>query len=267
MWHTNPGSALLLVVATLPAPLHAIAHPRDSLTAQAGDPTASLLQAQVTYLYSDMVRRSSDDAQQLLLEPVIPLPPSDFVPVSQIIRPTVPFLDAPDGKSGLGDISLEHVFIPANHAWGALGFGYTVTVPSADHRELGAGKYQLGPAAMVIYYGIENWQLGATFTQSWSIDGVGNGEREDVSDATVQPIINYLWGDWYIGIGDFTWSYDWKDNQGWTIPLGLQVGRITRVGRQKFNLSAELMWVPIHNGPGPSPESGIKLGMVWLLPE
>lgn len=267
MAHTKFGSTFLLGSATFLAALHAIAHPRDSLTAQAGDPTAPLLQAQVTYLYSDTLRDSSNDAQQLLLEPVIPIPPSRVVPVTQIVRPSVPFLDAPDGKSGLGDISLEHVFLPANHSWGAFGVGYTATVPTADHRDLGAGKYQLGPAAMIIYYGIENWQIGATITQSWSIDGVGNAAREDVSDATVQPIVNYLWGDWYIGIGDFTWSYDWKDNQGWTIPLGFQVGRITQVGHQKFNLSAELMWVPIHNGPGSTPKSGIKVGMVWLLPE
>ena len=256
-----------MVGATILAASHVVAHPRESLTAQAGDPTAPLLQAQVTYLYSDTVRHSGDDARQLLLEPVIPVPPSEVVPINQIIRLSVPFLDVPDGKSGLGDISLEEVFIPADHHWGTYGLGYTATFPTAQHRDLGAGKYQFGPAVMIIYYGIENWQIGATLTQSWSIDGVGNGDREQVSDATVQPIVNYLWGDWYIGMGDFTWSYDWKGNQGWTIPLGLQVGRITQIGHHKFNLSAELMWVPIHNGPGPTPEHGFKVGMVWLLPE
>jgi hypothetical protein len=117
----------------------------------------------------------------------------------------------------------------------------------------------------VIYYGIRNWQIGATLAQSWSY--AGNGNRDDVSEFTIQPIVNYLAGNWYIGIGDFTWSYDFKGSEGWTIPLGFQVGRITRIGGHTFNLSAELLWVPVYDGSDPSPERGFKLGFVWLLPE
>jgi hypothetical protein len=69
------------------------------------------------------------------------------------------------------------------------------------------------------------------------------------------------------GLGDFTWSYDFKEDEGWTIPLGFQVGRITQIGRYKYNLSMELLWVPKQDGSGPSPERGVKLGFVWLLPE
>ena len=240
-------------------------HSKLSLTAQASDPTAPLVQAQVTYLYSDVIRDSSKDARQLLLEPVIPIPPTKLIPVIQIIRPTVPWLQAPEGKSGLGDIDVQHVFVPESHPWGTLGFGYNATFPTADHRVLGAGKYQAGPAATLIYYRIKNWQIGGTITQSWSF--AGNGDRDDVSQFTFQPIMNYLLGPWYIGIGDFTWEYDFKDSEGWNIPLGFQAGRITNIGKHKFNLSAELLWVPKHSGGGPSPERGVKLGFVWLLPE
>jgi hypothetical protein len=239
--------------------------PARSLTAQASDPTAPLVQMQITYLYSDVIRDSGDSAQQFLLEPVIPIPANKWVPIEQIVRPTVPFLDAPDGKSGLGDIDILHIVIPEPHDWGALGFGYQATLPTADHRDLGAGKYQLGPAATVIYYGVKNWQMGGTITQTWSF--AGNDDRDDVSNFTVQPILNYLLGPWYVGIGDFTWDYDWKGHEGWNIPLGFQVGRITKIGKYKYNLSAEVFWVAKHSGDGPSPERGIKLGFVWLLPE
>ena len=73
--------------------------------------------------------------------------------MTQIVRPTVPFLDAPDGKSGLGDIDIQHVFVPETHDWSTLGFGYNLSFPTADHQDLGAGKYQAGPAATMIYYG------------------------------------------------------------------------------------------------------------------
>jgi hypothetical protein len=246
------------------APKHA-AHPRESLTAQASDPTAPLVQAQLTYLYSDVVRNSSGSARQFLIEPVIPIPPNSLVPMTQIIRPTVPFVQFPGGKSGLADIDIQHVFVPEGHDWGTLGFGYTATLPTADHRDLGAGKYSAGPAVTLIYYGIKNWQMGGTMAQAWSFAGRGN--RDDVSELTVQPILNYLLGPWYVGIGDFTWEYDWKDSEGWNIPLGLQAGRITKIGKYNYNISAEVLWVPKHSGGSPSPERAIKFGFVLLLPE
>ena len=250
-----------------PAPAKPAAHPRESLTAQAGDPTAPLIQAQFLYFYSDVIRNSSDDAQQFSMQPLIPIPPTKLIPMTQIIRPNVPWLQEPDGKSGLGDINIEHIFVPEHHDWGTLGFGYTATLPSADHRDLGTGKYQAGPALTVVYYRLKNWQLGGTLTQSWSIAGAGNGDRDEVSQLTFQPIANYLMGRWYIGIGDFTWVYDWKGHQGWNIPLGFQVGRITKIGKYNYNLSAEVLWASKDDGGGPTPKRGIKLGFVWLLPE
>ena len=78
------------------------------------------------------------------MQPLIPIPPSELIPFVQIIRPNVPWQQAPGGKSGLGDINVEHIFVPEHHDWGTLGFGYTATVPTADHRHLGTGKYQAG---------------------------------------------------------------------------------------------------------------------------
>ena len=264
-----PESADDIELANQPVPAAPARQPAPpkakNLTAQAGDPTAPLVQAQVTYLYSDVIRNGSGSARQFLIEPVIPIPPNRLMPIGQILRPTVPRLQAPNGKSGLGDIDLEHVFVPERHKWGTLGFGYSLTFPTADHRELGTGKYQAGPAMTVVYYGIEDWQIGGTATQTWSV--AGKGDRDDVTQFTLQPILNCLLGRWYIGIGDFTWSYDWKNNQGWTIPLGFQIGRITDIGSQKFNLSVEALWVPIYNGDAPGPERGVKFGFVWLLPE
>lgn len=263
-----PAQAKTTPAATAPVPKKTAATQSKSgvsLTAQASDPTSPLVQAQITYLYSDVVHDSSDNARQLLIEPVIPIPPNKLISMAQIVRPTIPFLDAPDGKSGLGDIDIEHVFIPEGHSWGALGFGYSATLPTADHKDLGADKYQLGPASTIIYYGIDNWQMGGTATQVWSIAGKKNAD--DVSEFTFQPILNYIVGPWYVGIGDFTWSYNWKGDEGWTIPLGFQVGRITQIGKYKYNLSAELLWTAQHDGGGPYPERGVKFGFVLLLPE
>jgi hypothetical protein len=196
---------------------------------------------------------------------VIPIAPHILGPYAQIIRPGISYLELPGGESGLGDLGLQHVFVPRHHEWGTLGFGYTATLPTAEHSDLGQGKYQLGPAMTMIYYGIKNWQIGATVAQSWSV--AGNKDREDVSSLTIQPILNYLYRNWYVGIGDFIWNYDWEDDGGWTIPLGLQLGKIARIGKYNYNLSVELLWVPVQHGDGPTPERGIKFGFVWLPSE
>ena len=258
-------SCFILYVACVRADGAATEKSGSSLTADAGDPTAPLVQMQFTYFYSDNVRNSDDNARIFLIEPVIPVPAGTIGPLPQIVRPIVPFIDVPDGSSGLGDISWDHIFVPRHYDWGTLGYGYIATLPTATHPDSGSGKYLLGPAATGIYYGFRNWQLGALVSQSWSVAGDEN--RDDVSVTTIQPIINYLHEDWYVGIGDFTWTYNWKDVKGWTIPLGLQLGKIVRWGKYHYNLSVELMWAPVVAGDEPLPESGIKFGFVWLLPE
>ena len=82
-----------------------------------------------------------------------------------------------------------------------------------------------------------------------------------------QPIINYLAGHWYIGIGDFTWQFDWTDSGTATIPLGLQVGRITRVGGHRFNLWVEIEYSVVHPHAAVFLRWGMRFGLVLLLPE
>jgi hypothetical protein len=45
------------------------------------------------------------------------------------------------------------------------------------------------------------------------------------------------------------------------------MGLVAKIGRYNYNLSAELLWTPINHGPGPTPERGVKFGVVLLLPE
>jgi hypothetical protein len=92
-------------------------------------------------------------------------------------------------------------------------------------------------------------------------------DRDGVNALLIQPIINYLMGAWYFGIGDFTWQFDWTESGSATIPLGFQTGRITRIGEQTFNLSVELEYSVAHPEGTVFPRWGIRIGMVLLLPE
>jgi hypothetical protein len=80
-------------------------------------------------------------------------------------------------------------------------------------------------------------------------------------------VINYLIGPWYLGAGDFNFVFDWQNGGAATVPLAFQAGRITTIGGQDFNLSAELEWTALYPENSLTPRWGIRLGFVLLLPE
>ncbi len=79
-------------------------------------------------------------------------------------------------------------------------------------------------------------------------------------------MINYLWGDWYFGVGDFNATWDWDDSEA-TIPLAFQVGKIHKMGRHKVNISAEFEWTAIYPDDAVVPRWGIRPGFVLVLPQ
>ena len=240
-------------------------HPSQDLTAQSGDPTAPLLQIQVTNFYSPDNRNGEGYSNEFDFQPVIPVGKSTRIPVPQIIRLTVPVLTTPGPgrRTGLGDIEVVDVFIPKRRSWGIWGAGFIAVAPTAAHDDLGAGKWQLGPAATVVFSKIPNWQIGGLLQNPISI--AGDGDRESISELQFQPLINYLRGDWYFGAGDLDMTYDWKERE-WTIPLAFQAGRVTQIGKYKYNLSVELAWTAVRPDDAVISKWGIKLGAVLLLP-
>ncbi|MEZ5460740.1 hypothetical protein [Dokdonella sp.] len=238
----------------------------ESLTAQAGDPTAPLVQLQLTDFHAASVRNAGGSYNLLNFQPVLPIPKSDVIPVEQVVRLTVPVLSTPhpDHARGLGDISFFDLFVPSAREWGIWGGGFTMVLPTAADDQLGSGKYQLGPAFTVVYYRKKNWQIGAVVQNPVSV--AGDGDRPGVSQLQIQPIINYLRGDWYFGAGDFNIIWDWKRSEA-TVPLAFQVGRITKIGQQTFNFSAEVAWTAVSPDDAVIPRWGVRLGVVWMLPE
>jgi len=241
-------------------------HPATSLTAQAGDPTAPIVQFQITDFFSPSVRHGDGALNEFNLQPVIPIPASRRFPLEQILRVTIPYLTTPDpdGDSGLGDVSLVDLFVPEPHPQDVLGIGLTLTAPTAAHTSLGSGKWQLGPAMTWVYYGISGWQIGGILQNPISF--AGDKDRDDVNTLLFQPIVNYLRGDWYFGAGDFNVSYDWRAGE-LTLPLAFQVGKIQTIGRHHYNLSFEAEWTTVVPEDQVFPRWGIRLGIVMMIPE
>ena len=182
----------------------------------------------------------------LTLRPVFPL----------VTRPA---FDGPDAResyehvTGLGDIQLLTLAGPNDGQGLVWGAGATFKFPTASKDELGQGKYQAGPAAMLFHMG-KPWTIGV-LAQHWS-SFAGDGDRDSVSQTDIQYVLRRsIPGAMSIGMGP-TISIDWKadsDNR-LTLPIGLGITKTTRWGKTPFKLRAEVHYSVV------SPE---EFGSTW----
>jgi hypothetical protein len=147
------------------------AHPAKSLTAQASDPNAPIIQFSVTDFYSPDVYNLDNSYNLFQLQPVLPISKLKHFPFKQIVRITFSYTTAGSDFSGVNDLNLIHMVVPDLEKWGSWSVGYTFTFPTGETPNLGSGKWQIGPAASIVYYKISNGTVGGLFTNSFSIIG------------------------------------------------------------------------------------------------
>jgi hypothetical protein len=188
----------------------------------------------------------------LNFQPVLPLPLTrDW---NLINRPVFPiFADRPvlesdgfDEVDGLGDIGLVSLLSPAKTAGGFLwGVGPSFIFPTASKDELGQEKWQAGPAAVGLHMG-KKWIFGAFPQHWWSF--AGNDDRKSTSQTNIQYFIWRLFpGQWQVGTAPNI-RIDWKadDDNKLTLPVGLGVGKLFKIGGLPIKFILEGQYAAIH---------------------
>ncbi len=170
-----------------------------------------------------------------------------------------------DGVYGLGDTTLNSYFSPNISDDFTLGFGPAFVLPTDTlfgdtedrrSRELGSGKFSVGPAAMFVTQP-RPWTLGLAVKQIWSV--FGNDSRHGVSQMVLRPFVNYNMNDgWYL-VSDMDMIANWnKDtDERWTVPVGGGVGKLFTIGQNAINTKLEGYYNPVR--PGQSPEWSANL--------
>ena len=176
----------------------------------------------------------------LNVQPVIPISISeDWNLITRTIMPIInqPSLFPTFGGSvhsttgtGLGDINPTVFLSPAKPGELIWGIGPTVTLPTATDRDLGSGKWSMGPAGVALTMQ-GHWVFGALLNNQWSFAGWG---EKAVNAMLLQWFVNYNLPDgWYLTTSPIV-TVDWKaDKAGdvWTAPLGGGVGKLFRLGQ------------------------------------
>lgn len=169
------------------------------------------------------------------------------------------------GAAGLADLNFTSLISPAQHGdlmWGA---GITMTTPSdAPSRELGSGKFSLGPAITWVIQN-QSWTLGLQASQLWSV--FGSSGRREVSQMLLKPIINYNLSDgWYL-VSNMNIIANWNaaSGQHWTVPIGGGFGKLFAVGDYKINARLEGYYNV--DRPDQAPDWSIASTVQLLFPE
>jgi len=183
----------------------------------------------------------------LFFQPLLPVPMSEKLMFSG--RPVFPLVTSPDvdfstgvsegHTTGFGDLQLMTLVGPDKANGWVWGAGATFKFPTASDPVLGQGKYQAGPAAMLLKMG-RPWVYGFIF-QHWS-SFAGDDGRSDTSFTDFQYIVRYLLPRaWSVGAGpSVTYNHEAEADDRLTVPIGLGVTKTVRFGKMPVKLRAEV---------------------------
>jgi hypothetical protein len=188
----------------------------------------------------------------LNVQPVVPFHISEDW--NLITRPVIPLYNIVQHETasgqfttsaGLGDMVLLTMLSPANAGPWLLGLGPTFIFPTASSTFTGQGKWQAGPGAVAGY--LTHRFIVGLFPQQWFSIG-GDSDRPDTSQLNLQPFAAVFLGDgWDIGYSGNILA-NWKASGGnvWTVPAGLEVGKVVKLGRLPVKLNLAVQYMPVH---------------------
>ncbi len=184
-----------------------------------------------------------DKTQNVLnIQPVYPVNlNSDW---NLITRTIFPLISQPatapgqDREFGLGDIQFSAFFSPTSPTAGGTtwGVGVIAQLDSASDDRLGQGAWGLGPTAVALKFS-GPWVYGGLVNNVWSVSE--DSGRQEVNQFLFQPFVNYNFPQYrgrYLSFAPII-TANWEADSGnkWTVPLGLGIGQIYKIGNQPVN--------------------------------
>jgi hypothetical protein len=182
-----------------------------------------------------------------------------------IARPSLSatYQPSPHEQFGLDDLQTSFFVTPHNANEWIWGAGPIFQLPTATSDALGTGRWSAGPTAALIY-SKGPWFNGVLTYQLMSF--AGNRARGSVNQTYVEPQVSYNFqSGWYVDC-DPQMTFDWTADatNGWTIPIGADVGEAFNVGSHA--MSFQLGASDLAKRPGGAPQWIIRVQMTALFP-
>jgi len=224
----------------------------ESLAREVVDPSTRLTLLTCKNQFFEKFYGLKGTGYQFLFQPIITTDNFPFLVWRSTVRPTIPVMVQPDGihgqVRGLGDVQFNQINFFVDNKWVALGLGPTFIFPTASHELLGQGKWQIGPAALVVYRGSTKFKAGALI-QNWT-SFAGERDRPSANLFSLQPFVALIFKEgWYLRSAPIL-TCDWHNSDKWTVPINLGVGKVVKLGRIPFSISVEPEYVISHPQKG-----------------
>lgn len=260
-------AAVLLGLLLVPgaAAAQAGADEEQALAMQLQNPVASLVSLPFQFNYNTGVGPHERTFFNLNVQPVIPFTGEKWNFIARAIMPinSVPIGEV-DSTFGVGDTNLSVYMSPARPGRIIWGVGPSLLLPTASNPErLGTGKLGLGASAVVLMQP-GKWTVGAVATNVWSV--VGSSDRDDYSFLSIQYFVTYNFGaGWALGTSPII-TANWKadSDQRWTVPFGLQLSKVTRLGSRPTNIT--LGYYTNSERPDGAADGVVRFQMTLLFP-
>jgi hypothetical protein len=271
-WKSLACALALAVVVAVPS----MAQSKEELAKAAQNPVAAMIslpfQLNTTFNYGVDSLQKRDTQYVLNIQPVIPVTLNENW--NLITRTIVPVISQPnpfEGVSpvgGIGNVQETLFFSPARPGKVLWGVGPVFQFPTATNKMLGSSKWSGGPAFVVLAMP-GHWLFGVLAQNVWSFAGPQNAPR--VNQFLLQYFVSYNFkGGWYVGSSPIN-TADWtqpKSEDTWTVPLGMCVGKIIKVGKQPVNLQLAYYYNVVRpTGSVPSGPYTIRFQLQLLFPK
>ncbi len=186
--------------------------------------------------------------------------------INRLIVPVIYQRERVQGEGnafGMGDITYQAFFSPANPGKFIWGAGPALVMPTGANR-MTSDKWSIGPALVGLTMP-GHWVVGGLVSNVWSMGGLG--DVPDVNFFSFQYFINYnMKGGWYLTTSP-TITANWEARSGnkWTIPLGGGIGRVFKIGKQPVNL--KLVYYGNVERPDDTSDWNLQTQLTFLFPK
>lgn len=182
--------------------------------------------------------------------------------INRIILPVMvqPDFNAESGSTtGLGMINYTAFFSPKPFGKVALGFGPSFLIPTNTASALGDGQFSIGPSVVLFYMLSKKWTMGFVAAQNWAYYTPNTADKH--TSFFTQVFVNYnLKNAWSIGTAPtINVNWDAADGEKATVPLGLNVSKVTKLGNQATKFALGYYYNVVR------PTAGAKTGQIQFM--
>ena len=179
--------------------------------------------------------------RMVLRKDVVLLQGRRFAPRGFLTRADFPVASTHAGSethTGLGDLYSQVLFVPYSNREHAFAVGTGLIFPTATHKTLGAGKWQIAPMVAPVWYLAPT--KGFFFVKLQDvISFAGVGNRPDIHYLLLTPTLLYRpVKRWWV-VADLESRTNWKNDNRTDFRAGFQVGRVVG-GKLGFALKPEI---------------------------